>query len=83
MMHLGSWQQSILREMLRYGQVTNPVRSLRGKASRYSGRYDQSFHSLLDKMRASGYTINRISGPRGGEWSAVYYIAGVPEGKEQ
>lgn len=69
----GSWQRGIIDDML-VGGCTNPVAQLRGKAKDYSGRYQESFDNLLDRLQSAGITVHKQLGPRGGEFSAVFTI---------
>ena len=70
----GNWQYEICRDLERYGTITNPVSSLRGKAKSYSGKYQTSFNALLTRIKAAGYKIEYIPGVRGGAWSAQYKL---------
>ena len=70
----GSWQRSILNRLLTGSSITNPIASLQGKARNYSLNYQNSFYSLLTRLKDSGIEISRTPGPRGGEWSAKYQI---------
>lgn len=70
----GSWQLQIARNLLSGDAMCNPLRSLRGAARRYSGRYARSFAAVLAAIEAAGYTVVRTPGPRGGEWSATYRV---------
>jgi hypothetical protein len=71
---LAWWQRDIARRLLARQVVPNPIAQLRGRASSYAGHYTSSFSSLLAKLARAGYTVQRIPGPRGGEWSAIYQI---------
>ena len=53
--------------------ITSPVRNLRGRARLYSSRYLTRFNNMLARARKQGWLIQRVPGPRGGEWSATYY----------
>lgn len=70
----GSWQESILKELRRDGEITSPVKYLKGYAKQYQSKYEQSFYNLLKRARVAGMLIERIPGPRGGEWSARYIL---------
>lgn len=70
----GSWQRQIAYHLSRFGCISNPVRQVRGRASSYAPRYAQSWQAFLDRARAAGYTVVREPGPKGGEWSATYYV---------
>ena len=70
----GSWQQSILRNLISNHIITNPIRELRGNARKYQGRYQASFNSLLSRLRKAGYTITIQLGPLGGQWGAIYTL---------
>jgi hypothetical protein len=70
----GSWQESILKELRRNKEITSPMKHLRGYAQRYQTKYEQSFYNLLQRAKAAGMWIERIPGPRGGEWSARYIL---------
>jgi len=69
----GSEQMVWEKQLLSDGGCINPVKFLKGKAKKYSGRYETSFRNLLDRMKGSGYIVTRIPGPRGGEYSATYF----------
>lgn len=71
----GDWQRSILAALLDGRAIKNPVASLRGKAKNYSGKYEESFRSLLARMRAAGYNVECTLGPHGGLSGATYRIA--------
>lgn len=70
----GDWQRGIVGEMLHQNRVTNPVSELRGRAKNYAGKYSESFHSLLARLKSAGIVVTRTPGPKGGEWSATYSI---------
>jgi hypothetical protein len=70
----GSWQESILKELRRNKEITSPVKYLKGYAKQYQSKYEQSFYNLLQRAKKAGMWIERIPGPRGGEWSARYIL---------
>lgn len=70
----GSWQKEICRDLEKYGKITNPISSLRGKAKSYSCKYSTSFTNLLSRIKTAGYKIEYIPGIRGGAWSAQYKL---------
>jgi hypothetical protein len=46
-----------------------------GKARTYKGHYDESFFSLLDRMKSAGIIVELVElGPRGGLGSALYQV---------
>ena len=71
----GSWQRSILRDLLSYSAITNPIKSLKGNAKSYSGRYQVSFFALLFRIEKAGYTITVKPGPLGGQWGSTYSLS--------
>jgi hypothetical protein len=80
----GSWQLEVVNELIYAssrsplysdGFVMNPMYYLRGRARSYAGRYQQSFYSLLRRVRDAGYTVDQELGPKGGLWSARYRIS--------
>ena len=71
----GSWQRSILRDLISYTTITNPIKSLKGKAKSYSGRYQTSFFALLFRVENAGYNITIQSGPLGGRWGSTYTLS--------
>jgi len=71
----GSWQRSILRDLLSNSTITNPLKSLKGNAKSYSGRYRVSFFALLLRIEKAGYTITIESGPLGGQWGSTYSLS--------
>lgn len=70
----GTWQMGLWRALLAGQEICNPVRSLRGRAKSYAGRYDNSFHAMLQRARDAGFVIERTAGPHGGQWSATYRL---------
>ena len=71
----GSWQHSILHDLITFTTITNPVSCLRGNAKKYSGKYQTSFNSLLSRLENAGYSITVKRGIRGGLWSATYTLS--------
>jgi len=71
----GSWQRSILRDLLSYSAITNPIKSLKGNAKSYSKRYQVSFFALLFRIEKAGYTITVKPGPLGGQWGSTYSLS--------
>lgn len=71
----GSWQRSILRDLLSQTTITNPIKSLRGNARNYSSRYQASFFALLLRIEKAGYSITIQSGPLGGQWGSTYTLS--------
>jgi hypothetical protein len=67
------YQREAVRNLLT-GGCFDPRYTLRGKAKNYAGRYVWSFESVRAKMRELGYKIGCELGPRGGQWSAVYWL---------
>lgn len=71
----GSWQYQVARDLENCPSgITNPISYLKGAARSYSGKYEQSFRSLLRRIENAGYKIERTPGVRGGEWSATYKL---------
>jgi len=70
----GCWQDGIVRDLLRGGEVRNPLSLLRGKAKLYSLRYEESFRNLRHRLHDAGAVIEYIPGPRGGAWGAHYRL---------
>jgi len=71
----GSWQRSILRDLLSNSTITNPLKSLKGSARNYSSRYQVSFFALLRRIENAGYTITIKSGPLGGQLGSTYSLS--------
>jgi len=71
----GSWQRSILRDLLSCATITNPIKNLKGNAKSYSSRYQASFFALLFRIEKAGYTITIKSGPLGGQWGSTYTLS--------
>jgi len=70
----GSWQYQILKDLLSNSTITNPLKSLKGNAKSYSGRYRVSFFALLLRIEKAGYSITIQSGPMGGQWGSTYTL---------
>lgn len=73
----GDWQREQVRAMRAVAGAPSPARELRGRARGYAARYMASFANLCARLEAQGVPIERVPGPRGGEWTARYYI--LPE----
>lgn len=58
----GSWQREILMDLIKYGEITNPLRTLRGKALAYRGHYKESLNSLLENVKNNDYHIKFVDG---------------------
>jgi len=71
----GSWQRSILRDLLSNSTITNPIKALKGNARNYSSRYQASFFALLFRIEKAGYSITIESGPLGGRWGSTYSLS--------
>jgi len=71
----GSWQYSILKDLLSNSTITNPLKLLKGKARSYSSRYQASFFALLFRIEKAGYSITIQSGPMGGQWGSTYTLS--------
>jgi len=71
----GSWQRSILRDLLSCSSITNPIKNLKGNAKSYSGRYQVSFFALLFRVEKAGYTITIQPGKLGGQWGSTYSLS--------
>ena len=71
----GSWQRQILKDLLSYSTITNPLKSLKGKARNYSSKYQTSFFALLFRIEKAGYSITIKSGPLGGQWGSTYTLS--------
>lgn len=70
----GSWQRWCLKQMRTPEGCPSPTRNLRGSARRYSGKYLRSFENLIRRLELAGIKVVRVSGPRGGEYGARYFI---------
>jgi len=70
----GSWQKSVLNEMLGERGCIAPIASLRGRAKSYAGRYRGSLMSLVARLREQGVDVRVESGPRGGWTTATYWV---------
>jgi len=70
----GSWQRDMLKAMLSTAGCHSPAYLLQGKAKLYLNRYNNSFQSILQRVRNAGYKINVTPGPRGGEYGSIYRI---------
>lgn len=44
-----------------------------GRAKRYMDLYKRGFSRMLVRAGSEGWKIERVPGPRGGEWGAKYY----------
>jgi len=71
----GKWQYQILKDLLSNSTITNPLKSLKGKARNYSSRYQTSFFALLFRIEKAGYSITIKSGPMGGQWGSTYSLS--------
>ena len=71
----GSWQYQILKDLLSNSTITNPLKSLKGKARSYSSKYQTSFFALLLRIEKAGYSITIKSGPMGGQWGSTYTLS--------
>jgi len=71
----GSWQYQILKDLLSNSTITNPLKSLKGKARSYSSKYQASFFALLFRIEKAGYSITIQSGPLGGQWGSTYTLS--------
>ena len=71
----GKWQYQILKDLLSNSTITNPLKSLKGKARNYSSRYQASFFALLLRIEKAGYSITIKSGPMGGQWGSTYTLS--------
>lgn len=63
-----------MNDLLSGYTVASPARTIRGRAKSYLPRYVRSFNNLLERMGAAGLVVERIPGPRGGEWCATYKL---------
>lgn len=43
-----------------------------GRARRYLDLYEQGFRRMIDRAKREGWEVERVPGPRGGEWGAIY-----------
>jgi hypothetical protein len=76
----GYLQREAYEKLLRGEKVHRFSHDLRGKARTYKGRYDDSFFSLLDRMKSAGIIVELVElGPRGGLGSALYAVVGRVE----
>lgn len=82
----GSWQREVIGDLVRANDggafypdqfSTNPMYYLRGNARNYMGRYQQSFSSLIERVRDAGFVVDVKLGPKGGYWSAQYRIRSI------
>lgn len=70
----GKWQQEIEEQLLAGQTIPHPAGQLRGAAKDWQLRYDESFESLIARMRAAGHDIEVGTGPRGGRYSGQVRI---------
>lgn len=64
MKKLGSWQKSILDDLMTY-DIVYPFQ-FKGKARQYELKYMRSFDNLCEYLKKDGYTITVHPGPKGG-----------------
>ena len=84
-------RMSEVEKKLRAGEVVeHPVAGLRGKAKRWAGKYAATWNSVQNNLRADGYCIGVIRGPKGGTTTKAtrFYIylpsaSEIVEGKER
>lgn len=72
----GNWQREIVKDLIQYGTITNPIKFLRGAAKQYSKKYEDSLYNLIRRIESeTGIKIRIVEyGSRGGMWSAKYGI---------
>lgn len=78
MKKLGSWQQGIYQKLMSGYEVRHPISLLAGGAARWSGKYKESFYSLIAWLEKEGYVIKYIPGVRGGEYTAYWQVMACP-----
>lgn len=74
----GCYQSEIFRELVNGHTIYPPERTLRGRAAGYLSKYRASFCAVLERMAEAGYKVERIPGPKGGEWGATYRLTACP-----
>jgi len=70
----GSWQEGIVRDLLRRKEIGNPLAALRGRAKNYYLRYEESFNNLKDRIENTGAKLEYIPGIRGGVPTSKYRL---------
>lgn len=70
----GSWQYSIVSDLLNYKEIENPLSALRGKAKNYYRSYENSFDNLKQRLETAGAKLEYIPGVRGGAYTAKYRL---------
>lgn len=59
---------------MRNAECPSATRELKGRAKRYGDRYAASFANMMQRAQRAGFIIERVAGPRGGEWGATYKV---------
>jgi biotin operon repressor len=76
----GAFQKDTARYFLNKGQIyASAVHHVRGRAGDYLGKYQQSIDSLMERLQDAGFDIEYRPGARGGKWTAVYILRGLPD----
>lgn len=70
----GSWQEGIVRDLLRHKEIGNPLAALRGRAKNYYLRYEESFNNLKERIENTGAKLEYIPGIRGGVPTSRYRL---------
>ena len=70
----GKWQEDLFDALMAGKKVTNPPRTLKGKAAQYAPNYWRSWRNMLRRMCECGFIIGKEPGPRGGDFRAKYYL---------
>jgi hypothetical protein len=75
----GAFQKDTVRYFLNKGEIyASAVHHVRGRAGTYLDKYQQSIDSLMERLQDAGFDIEYQPGPRGGKWTAVYILRGLP-----
>lgn len=70
----GNRQREFVRELLMGRPVHTLAYDLRGRATRYYGRYLDSTYAVVERLRALGFNVVETPGPKGGRYSATYRL---------
>jgi hypothetical protein len=76
----GAFQKDTARYFLNKGEIyASAVHHVRGSAGMYLDKYQRSIDSLMERLQDAGFDIEYQPGPRGGKWTAVYILRGLPD----
>jgi biotin operon repressor len=76
----GAFQRDTVQYFLSRGKIyASAIHHVRGRAGAYLDKYQQSIDSLIKRLQDAGFDIEYQLGPRGGKWTAVYILRGLPD----